>query len=807
MAGLLGPDSFAINPDGSVVVQNPVENTSSVQTTLTGGPSGATPNAPGARIAPTDWNGVMSSSFQTLDAINKLAGNVLKPYVEAEQKKAYFDGAARVAQGQSLQQIESDQPWFTKIFGPSATVRGAQAMAATTALTQAETQTLEDMQDLKQKSPDDFRAYLVSQASGIKSTGDPLVDATVQTKLAEQWGPLMKTHMREHIAWQQADMLEKQVNLNVSQAAALAGKRKANEAGWSDEDRTVAYQDVVAAAQPAAGQPKQSWSKGMVRSLKGALNGGYFDYYNAIKASPLWNEIDGDAREALEAAVPQYVMKDARNNPAITNITNDLGALEFNLSHGASGITRPEELNTVIDEYNSRHRKETGSEEPLINNTKRAQMLREWMTGQMHSDQQNAALARKEDNFRLSGDLARRAFMTGNASGIKGLELDSKAVSDAMNAEFDAAIGSNNPATIQRFFDRAAQVSHEEKLRSSKLQELMHVQVPALTSGNGPLTEQQITALNYAKGLYKTLNGPQAVADYVGADNAGKVIQLINSGVDTNDVQALNAQRQVIAHTQYKQASTADRTAMQDVINKADPGTLRAIMPFIGGKGALTGWELTPEVKKNLADEYAGEAAQYARSYNLPMEQAAQIVLNKRLANADLVPGAIIQANNTVQGDVSLNSAVARVLRSKAAASQSTTVYQAALREMIHDRMTEAVRARLDAEKNDPNRVLVETLVGGYYGGDMQNFDPYDWEVRSGAQLGDGRLMLFVWPKDNDLKVRFGAPVGIKISAGRDENDKDGLAWYINKHTARESEVARPALIKALKDQYGLQFQ
>lgn len=142
-------------------------------------------------------------------------------------------------------------------------------MAATTALTQAETQTLEDMQDLKQQSPDAFRSYLVSQASGIKSTGDPLVDATVQTKLAEQWGPLMKTHMREHIAWQQSDMLEKQVNLNVSQAAALAGKRKANEAGWSDEDRTVAYQDAVAAAQPAAGQPKQSWSKGMVRSLKG----------------------------------------------------------------------------------------------------------------------------------------------------------------------------------------------------------------------------------------------------------------------------------------------------------------------------------------------------------------------------------------------------------------------------------------------------------------------------------------------------------------------------------------------------------
>ena len=151
------------------------------------------------------------------------------------------------------------------------------------------------------------------------------------------------------------------------------------------------------------------------------------------------------------------------------------------------------------------------------------------------------------------------------------------------------------------------------------------------------------------------------------------------------------------------------------------------------------------------------------------------------------------RANNTVQGDVSLNSAVARVLRSKAAASQSTTVYQAALREMIRDKMTTIVKA-----KSDPAKIAETESRGGI----VVDFDPYDWEVRSGAQLGDGQLALFVWPKDDDLKVRWGAPTMIRIGAGSDENDKDGLAWYINKHTARESEVARPALIKSLRDQF-----
>ncbi|WP_407059303.1 hypothetical protein ACJBUE_20950 (plasmid) [Ralstonia syzygii subsp. celebesensis] len=188
-------------------------------------------------------------------------------------------------------------------------------------------------------------------------------------------------------------------------------------------------------------------------------------------------------------------------------------------------------------------------------------------------------------------------------------------------------------------------------------------------------------------------------------------------------------------------------------------------------------------MKKNLGDEYASEAAQYARSYNLPMEQAAQIVLNKRLANADAVPGAIIQANNTVQGDVSLNSAVARVLHSKAAAGQSTSIYQDSMKELIHDRMTAIVKAK---------------------GGDMPNFKPDDWEIRSGAQLGDGRLMLFVWPKDNDAKVRMGGPSSVIIGAGQDENDKSGLAWYINQHTNKVHEsLSNPN--KAIIEQSGLQ--
>lgn len=763
-------ESFALSGNGGVVLQQPVTSAGGVQTQIRGGGAGGSASAGGGpTVVPSNYGGIADAGMKTLTALNSLAQGALKPYVDAEQKRLYFEGMSKVAQGQALQDVEKEQPWYTQIFGPSATVRGAQAMAAMTAVTQAQTQFLAAMPDLKSKSPDEVRKYLVNQASGIKSTGDALVDATVQAKLAEGWGGMLTTHMREHVAWQQEDMADKQINLNVTNGNALrAARQAAAKTGWSDEDRQVAYENYLASAEPAPGQSQQSWTKGMVRSLKANLDSGNFDAYTAVKESPLWRKLPGDAREHLESLLPAYVQKDARSNPAVTDILNNLSGFEFNLSHGMTGIHSDKEFNAVVDGYNQRHQTQTGASEPLINNTQRAHMYKQWLAGNLALEKTAEAAQSKQENFIQSGTLALTAFNSGRFDALHGLTLDPKAVGDAMNEAFNSAVQSGDPVRMQTFFDKAGQSASEEKLRPPGLSAIFKTQIPGLLSGNGPATSNQQQALQYAAMLYKSpTGGASALSHYLG-EEAPKVISLLNSGVDINDPKQLLAQREVIARGGSAVATEADRKQMRQIVSSADPGFFKRMLPFVGGPGSLSPFELNDGNKKALADQVAPMAAQYARAYHMDYAEAGQIVLSQVTRNADFVPGAFVLHNPAVRTDESLGASVNRILPGKG--NQSTSIYQDALKEMIRARVTDKVRQN---------------------GGDTGNFNPDDYEVRSGEQLGAGQLMLFMFPKSSSATTH--GPLMIQVGPGRDRNDPDGLAHWIEHLTEKKaSGVRRP---------------
>lgn len=732
------PDSFALNSDGGVVLQDAVQ-TSAPATQINGSASTTVPQAIGAQLAPTDWNGIADTGLRSLEAVNKLADGVLKPYVERMEKRQYFEGMSKVVQGQTLQQVVKDDPWYMNIFGPSATVRGAQAMTATTALQQAETDFLSNMDTLRRQSPDQVRQFLVQQATNLGNTGDPLVDATVQSKLAESWGPMLKTHMREHLAWQQQDMLEKQTNLNLSIGNGMRAQRNANSTGWDPAEKEAAYANAVAAAAPAPGQSQDSWNRGMAQSLVASLQNGNFDHYEAIKASPLWNQINVKVREQIEENMPQFVMKDAHQNPAITSLTNNLAGFEFTLAHGSSGITTERELDAHIDQYNDRFSQRTGAGAPLIDNAKRAALHKQWLAGQAAMQKATASAAAADGKYVDSANVVSQAFATGNYSVLKGLELDGKAVADTMNEAFDREVGSNDPTRITNYFRRAAQVSVAESMRSPKLEQMLQTGINGfLTGGSAAPTKEQIQALAWAGALYQSGdNGPEALVNYLGAEKAAKVAGFLNSGTDLNDPKEVVEFRAAMQKGRPDISPTGDeRKKVRSVIQSENPGWLKQLVPFLGGQGMLSRYKLTDETVANLEKSVAPDAVRYATAYNVPLETATKIKLADTLKNADLLPGTIIPAQRNVQGDRSLNAAVNRIL--PGVGVQSTEVYQTAVRNLINAQLTAGVKAA---------------------GGDMSNFSPDDFVIRSGQQVGNGMLTVFMFPKDATKAATLGPTI------------------------------------------------
>ena len=563
MAGLI-PDSFALNGSGNVVLQNP-EPTPQGSGTQMGGPVRvASTQAATAPVAPaSNFGQIAQADMKTLDTLNKLAGGILQPLIAQQQKRQYYEGMSEVAQGRALQGIEKEHPWYLDIFGPSATVRGAQAMTAMTAITQAQSQFLEQMPTLRTQSPDQVRQFLVNQASSLASTGDGTVDTLIQAKLAEAWGPMLETHMKQHVAWMQQDMVQKQVNMNLSNAQNLAAQRQAHGGvGWDPIDQARAYAGVVNAAAPAPGQNQQSWSKGMVSAMRGALQNGNFDFYNAIKGSELWGKIDPTARENLEYMMPLFVQKNALSNPLTKDITSDTAGLSFALQHGVSGIHSADQLDTTIADMNARYSKLTGSVDPLINNVQAAAMHKAWLAGNLSMAKAAAALQAKQDNYNTSGLLVGQAFNSGRWDMLKGLPINQRAAAQFMDMAFDQAAGSNDPGKLQTFFAKASQASNDPLLRSQKLTNIFKTQIAPLVSGTGPMTDQQKQALNYAQLMYQTPTGQAALVNYLG-DDAPKVVALLHSGADLSDPKELGAAREAIAKGWAAVPNKAEKVAAQ----------------------------------------------------------------------------------------------------------------------------------------------------------------------------------------------------------------------------------------------------
>ncbi|WP_427313046.1 hypothetical protein [Cupriavidus sp. H39] len=730
------PDSFALNPSGEVVLQDAVQ-TGGPATQIDGGGAGSAPQAVGAHQVATNWQGIAETGYKTLDAVNRLADGALKPYVERMEKQQFYEGMSKVVQGQTLQQIAKDDPWYMNIFGPSATVRGAQAMTATTALQQAETEFLSNMDTLRQQSPDQVRGFLVQQASSLGNTGDPLVDATIQAKMAESWGPMLKTHMREHLAWQQQDMMQKQTNNNVSIAQGLTAQRRAASTGWDPAEQAAAYENAWQSAAPAPGQSRDSWNRGMLQSLTASLQGGHFDYFNAIKASPLWKQLDTRGREALEEHLPMYVMKDAQSNPATTQITNNLAGFEFNLAHGGSGISTVGELDKAIDQYNDQYKERTGAEGQLINNARRAELHKQWMAGKAHLQQ---AIARSQAGDAKALDSAywvAQAFTTGNYASLKGIELDRSAVAATMDELFNAEVGSNDPQRVNNYFRRAAQSSSEEKLRSPKFEMMLHTGVNGfLSGGSAEPTKEQIQAIRWAGAMYKAGdNGPEALSAYLGADRAAKVAGFLNAGVNLDDPKAIVEWRKAMqaGAVPDMSASADERKRVHSVVAAENPGWLKQLNPF-AGPGALTPYKPDAETVEALARSVERDAIRYSRAFHISVEEATKIKLGEALKNADLIGGAIVPAQANVDGDRSLAAAVNRLAK----VPQSSVVYQDAVKNVVANQLTANVAAA---------------------GGDMRNFSAGDWRVRSGQQVGNGMVMLFLMHKDQTKAAMLGMKI------------------------------------------------
>lgn len=242
----------------------------------------------------------------TEDVLMQLGAQLIEPKIKAAQQKQFLEGAQRVAQGEALTDIINEQPWYTKIFGPSSSVQGARTIAQMKNVDDYITSVQNDMPELQKLSSDEFGRRVSAKMSEFL-TGDDVADAAIQTKMVESLGSLTKAHTKANYKWTQDTMQKTMVSYMIS------GSQKLQAQALQQLDGTMTQQDFAEAQagfvgnlMPMAGQSPESYWSGIEAATIDALASGNHHAANTVFDSGIFANAPAETRKKLMDARHQY---------------------------------------------------------------------------------------------------------------------------------------------------------------------------------------------------------------------------------------------------------------------------------------------------------------------------------------------------------------------------------------------------------------------------------------------------------------------------------------------------------------------
>ena len=140
---------------------------------------------PSSTPAPTINVGASSGRPDpTLSAMLQLGQEVLQKEIERRREQAFLEGMVQAASGQALTEIVGNQPWYSRIFGPSAAVEGARAYSAQAAVARWVAEQQNNMGELRAMSPDAIPSRLMESMDSFM-TGDAQTDSMIRAEFAK----------------------------------------------------------------------------------------------------------------------------------------------------------------------------------------------------------------------------------------------------------------------------------------------------------------------------------------------------------------------------------------------------------------------------------------------------------------------------------------------------------------------------------------------------------------------------------------------------------------------------------------------
>lgn len=251
----------------------------------------------------------------TMAALMKLGGKLLEPAIKREQDNQFMQGMQRAAEGEAVKEIADEQPWYSKIFGPTSLVDGARAYSAGAKAAAIATDLDSRMPEIA-KMPGNVFAKHINELLDNNKTGDDATDAIVRQQFLSQMPEVMKKQARSHYLYQQDQLIEANrayvgtAFKELVTADILQRKSEGEvEAGRMPLDLTdegdvlVKGTKAIEAMTTPAGMDPKVHTKLLAAEVVQSVNDGSFAVYNMLENSAMMGRFEPAQAAQIRGAV------------------------------------------------------------------------------------------------------------------------------------------------------------------------------------------------------------------------------------------------------------------------------------------------------------------------------------------------------------------------------------------------------------------------------------------------------------------------------------------------------------------------
>lgn len=289
------------------------------------------------------------------------------PALARVKQQRQWDGFVAARNGQSLDEIEKESPWYTRVFGPTNYEIGAQSYYVMKQVADMEQDILTRMPELR-KLPPEAMAEEFNRVQTQSMSGNIFADSLLQKNFMDRAGPLMDLHTKERVAWQQTELVKAQVGAISSASSAFQQSMRANAKLGADhpnqaaaaESMTQLKLNLFDSIQTSKYQTDGSVKDVIMASVRGMADRGESYSIQALADQGMFSALEVDDAQTLLSYIERAETRNRNQWAGNPEVIEQIARMQAMINNGIGG----EPAMGLATAINDRYKAETGAARP-----------------------------------------------------------------------------------------------------------------------------------------------------------------------------------------------------------------------------------------------------------------------------------------------------------------------------------------------------------------------------------------------------------------------------------------------------------